>query len=220
MKLLIALITVYFLITCNYKSKVDTNYTITENSKKVEIKLADSLGLIQISLPTRYDTFFSWTHYSDCGKACAKIKYRFQPSSLPITKESGWIWLGEPNDSIERFTIIHSGYFPFHENSDSNVIRQYHEHKKIDLVYESTSSKIKLDTLEKIGERYFSLIRVDLYDTIQAQYSKRLLAATTIKSNIIEFNFELLTKQKEALKNNFIENSKAYLQSINISNSK
>jgi hypothetical protein len=220
MKILFSLISVCFFIACNYKSKVVTKYTTTENSKIVEIKLADSLGTVNISLPIRYDTFFSWTHYSDCGKPCDRIKYRFQPISLPITKESGWIWLGEPKDSIERFTIIHSGYFPFHKISDSNFMRGYHEHQKVGLIYDSTSYKINSDTLEKIGNRYFSLITIDLYDTSQARYSKKLLAATTIKSNIIEFNFELLTKLKDSAKNTFLENSKNYLHSIHISNGK
>lgn len=77
--------------------------------------------------------------------------------------------------------------------------------------------KLVSDSVEKIGERYFSVITVSLYDTIKRQYSKKLWASTTIKSNLIDFKFELLTKEKDSLKDNFIENAKYYLRTARLS---
>ena len=220
MKTLLSIISVLIFATCNESSKVDTIQLPPENSKIVVIKLADSLGNVTMTLPIRYDTSFTWTHYSDCGKPCEKIKYRSQPKTLPITKESGWIWLGEPKDSIERFTIVHSGYFPFHDKDDTSFIFKVHEHRKADIIQSPDTYKIKSDTVEKIGDRYFSIIAVDLYDTTNRQFSKKLLAVTSIKGNGIEFKFELLTKQNDSVTQKFIDNSIYFLRTIRLSNGK
>ena len=215
MRILLSIISVTLITACNYKT-----YVIDlppETSKIVNVKLIDSLGSVAITLPARYDTAFSWTDNSDCGKPCAQEKYRFQPKSLRVTKESGFLWLGEPKDSIERFTISHSGYFPFHEGFDSSNIFKIHQYRKKDMAQDPRSYKIKSDTVEKIGDRYFSIIVIDLYDTLTHTYSKKLLAATTIKSNSIQFNFELLTRQKNLMNDNFIENAKFYLRTLGLS---
>ncbi len=202
-------------VACNNVSKVDVIITPPEKSKINIIKLADSLGTVTISLPSRYDTNFSWTHHSDCGSSCDKIKYRFQPKSLPINKESGWMWF-DLKDSIESFTISHSGYFPFHADYDSTIFLQLHQNNKANLLVSPDTYKINSDTIEKIGGRFYSIFLIDIYDTAKHQYSKKLLAATTIKSNGIEFNFELLTKHKDSLKDNFLDNSKYFLRTVQI----
>jgi len=211
-------ISILFLAASNNSSKPDIIQLPPENTKTHIVKLVDSLGEVTVTLPTRYDTSFSWTVRSDCGKPCDEIKYRSQPKTLKITKESGFIWLGEPKDSIERFTISHSGYFPFHDNKDTSFIFNIHEHEKENIILDPDTYKIKSDTIEKIGDRFFSIIVIDLYDTSKAQYSKKLLAATSIKGNIISFSFELLTKGIGGATDNFINNSKFYLRTIRISN--
>ncbi|MEY2917019.1 MAG: hypothetical protein RIS73_733, partial [Bacteroidota bacterium] len=75
-------------------------------------------------------------------------------------------------------------------------------------------------TVEKIGDRLFSVFVIDLFDTTKSQYSKKMLAMTTIKSNIISFDFELLTKQNGLATDNFLSNAKYYLRSIRTSNGK
>ena len=216
------LLSLLYITACNHKSRIDSIQLPSENSKFIQVKFIDSLGNVTLSIPARYDTFFSWTHHSDCGKPCDKIKYRFQPKSLNVMKESGWIW-SEPKDSIEEFTISHSGDFPFHHVSrsdDSILITQIHEHKKRNLLNSSDTYKIKSDTIEKIGDRYFSIVIIDLYDSLKSQYSKKLLASAEINSNVVDFNFELLTKRKDSLTDNFINNSKYFLTTIRISSSK
>lgn len=218
MKTILPVISFWIITSCNYYYQGDTIHLPPEKSSIKVIKLVDSLGSITFSIPIRYDTTFIWTQYSDCGKPCDKIKYRLQPKSLKITRESGFYWKGEPKDSIERFTIVHSGYFPFHDNTDSSSIFQLHLVKKQSIVNDPDTYKIRSDTVEKIGDRYYSIIVIDLYDTLKNQYSKKLLASTTIKGNIVDFRYELLTKRKDSLANNFINNSKYYLRTLRISN--
>ena len=77
---------------------------------------------------------------------------------------------------------------------------------------------IKSDTIEKIGDRYFSIIVIDKFDSAKAEYSKKLLSTTTIKTGTIDFNFELATRQKDSLTDNFINDAKYYLRTIRVSN--
>jgi hypothetical protein len=220
MKTLLSIILFFLFAGCNDNSKIDTIQLASENSIIVTLKLVDSLGNIRVTLPKRYDTSFTWTDHSDCGKPCDKIKYRFQPKMLKISKESGWIWPEQPKDSVEKFTIVHSGYFPFHDDTDSNFIFKVHQRRKSDMVKNSDTYKIKSDTVEIIGDRYFSIVVIELFDSTKSQYSKKVLAATTIKSNPIEFRFELLTKQNNKQTTDFVNNSMYFVRTIRISNGK
>ena len=180
----------------------------------MQVRLIDSLGTVMLSLPIRYDTFFTWINYSDCGKPCNDQKYRFQPKNLPITKESGWLWKGDPKDSVDRFTISHSGYFPFH-NGDSTYAIGWYKNWKFRLTSDSIKSHLVFDTLEKINGRYISIFASQSSDTIQSQ---SVLAVTTIKGNAIRFQFELLTRKNDSTSKNFIKNAINFIQTIHISN--
>lgn len=103
--------------------------------------------------------------------------------------------------------------------NDSIVLR-YHQHKKSDTSDNPEMKYITADAVEKIGDRYFSIIIIDLFDSTKSQFSKKVLASTTIRGNWIDFNFELLTKKRDSLTTNFIINSKYYLSTIRISNVK
>jgi hypothetical protein len=216
MRIFLLILSITFFIACNNISKVDVVIPPPEKFQIHTIKLADSLGIVTMSLPLRYDTNFSWTHHSDCGSSCDRVKYRFQPKYLPINEESGWMWF-DLKDSIDRFTIIHSGYFPFHNNLDSIYFTKLHQSEKENL--KQDTYKIKSDTIEKIGDHYFSIFVIDLYDSSKSLYSRKLLAQTSVRGNQVKFNFELLTKQKDSLKDKFLENSRYFLRTIRISNS-
>src|SRR2546422_22231 len=88
--------------SCNNSTSIVQDST---DFKKMEINLIDSLGIVIANVPARYDTFFSWVHYSDCN-ICHMQKYRVQTKKTPILKESGFYW-DEPKDSVDRFTISH-----------------------------------------------------------------------------------------------------------------
>ena len=195
------------------------NITPPEASKKQVVNLAGGLGTVTVSLPERYDTSFTWIHYSDCGAPCEKRKYRFQPKVLPVNLENGYFYKTLV-DSVDQFTIVHNPYIAA-EDSDKtdnrDFIISFHDHKKFDIIHDPRLRMIKSDTIEKIGDRYFSIIVIDMFDSAKKVYSKKLLSTTTIKRGTIDFNFELATRQKDSLTNNFIDNAKYYLRTIHIS---
>ena len=218
----ILIASLFLLAACNNVQEVKPSLpSVPENSKTEKIILEGDLGVVTLSLPVRYDTTFTWIHYSDCGKPCEKRKYRFQPKTLPVYPETGFRYkrLG---DSIDQFTIIHNPYLMAGDSDNpgnKSFIMSYHDHKKWDIIHDPFFRQIKSDTIEKIGDRYFSIIVIDRYDTANKQYFKKLLSTTTFKKGAIDFNFELLTKQKDPLTENFIENAKKYLRTIRFGSS-
>jgi hypothetical protein len=196
----------------------ENKITPPENSKTQVINLKGGLGVVSLALPVRYDTTFTWIHYSDCGAPCEKRKYRFQPRSLPVNMENGYFYK-TLKDSVEQFTIVHNPYIPTGDSDivdDRDFITSFHDHKKFEITHNPALRFIKSDTIEKIGDRYFSIIVIDKFDTAAAVYSKQLLSTTTIRRGTIDFNFELLTKQKDSLPEKFIDEAKYYLRTIRI----
>lgn len=217
MRTVLSIITFFFILVCNQPFKIENQISLPKNSKTVQLALVDSLGSVEFAIPSQYDTSFSWTHTSDCGKLCDRIKYRFQTKLLPIFKESGFYWT-ELKDSINQLTIYHSGEYPFRDNEDSNNIFRFHKTTKDGILYDSLYKKIKIETVEKIGNRYFSIIAYEEFDKRKAQFSKTLTAFTTIRGNIIHFDYQILTQKQDSLYSNFIQNSKILLETIHFSN--
>lgn len=208
----LSLYLVFIFCNCKNSPVKDTTHFQVGDIQSVNIKLADSLGGINLNLPTRYDTSFTWTEYSDCGKPCNKIKYRYQPRIAKVSKETGWIQLWELTDSIEWFTVSHSGHFPFHDKLDSNFITSYHKKKRESLTQDPAIHLIKSDWVEKIADRYFSIFVIDISDSLKM--NKKILAGSCIYGNIIEFNFDLISKQNDIAQKDFLEKSLSYLRSI------
>jgi hypothetical protein len=200
----------------------ENKITPPENSKTQVINLERGLGVVSLSLPVRYDTTFTWIHYSDCGAPCEKRKYRFQPKTLPVNMENGYFYK-TLKDSVEQFTIVHNPYIPVGDSDntdDKSFITSFHDHKKFEITYNHALRFIKSHTIKKIVDHYFSIIVINKYDTVKAEYSKELLSTTTIKRGTIDFNFELLTKQKDSLAEKFIDEAKYYLRTIRIAGGK
>ena len=78
--------------------------------------------------------------------------------------------------------------------------------------------KINFDTVQKIGDRYFSIIAYEEFDKRKAQFFKTITAFTTIRGNIIHFDYQILSQQKDSIYSNFIQNSIILLETIRISN--
>jgi hypothetical protein len=210
-RLFIIILLVVFFISCNDVAEKRDTPQLPRNSKTVELQLIDSLGQVNLSVPLRYDTSFSWVHYSDCGKPCNEQEYRFQPKNLPLIKESGWMWT-EPKDSVDRLTISHSMDYPLHDGDTAkNIVR--HAHLKEQLISNPQNPPIIFDTIQKINDRYFSIIAMQKSDSIRI---KKVLAVTTIKSNEIKFIYELLTRKNDSISKNFIKNSIDLIKTIRI----
>jgi hypothetical protein len=207
----------FLLAACNYVAHEKPGQAdVPKDSKTQKINLTGIGGSVTLSLPLRYDTTFSWIYYSDCGKACERRKYRFQPEALPIYQETGFHYK-QLKDSIDQFTIVHSPYLisGFFDNPDDKIfMMSFHDHKKWNIIHDPELLQINSDSIEKIGDRYFSIIVIEKYDTATAEYSKELLSSTTFKNGTIDFNFKLLTKRKDSLTENFIANAKSYLRTI------
>jgi len=52
------------------------------------------------------------------------------------------------------------------------------------------------ETIEKIGDRYFSIIVIDKYDTASAEFSKKLLSTTTIEEAPLILILNCLARKK------------------------
>jgi hypothetical protein len=209
------LIAILLLTSCISKSQEETSETVPENSIFTTTTLKDSLGTVSYYRPIRFDTSFTWTNRSDCGKPCDREQYRYQLKAIPIFKESGFYYK-IPNIHIDQFTIIHSGYFPF-RNGDTSKNIVGHENFKSRLSSNTYDGTIHSDTLEKIGGRYFLIVCLEGFDNERQKHFAKVAALTTIKSNEIEFHYDIKTKDTINLKE-FYENSIKLLRTVRMSN--
>ncbi|HTB51986.1 MAG TPA: hypothetical protein VK718_04355 [Ferruginibacter sp.] len=213
---------VLFLVSCN-NLKPTNNQSLPLNSRVDSIELADTLGKAIFSIPLRYDTSVSWIDYTD-NAPDDRQKYRFQPKELRITKESGFLWLGEPTDSIERFTITcatHDGMLrkyppdPDELKSDSIHFLRYIAARKQFLLRNKVFSPV-LDTIEKIGNRVF-LINASSSISDNNKLEAIVHAETKIKNNYVYFDYQLLTSHTDSVSKNFITNSLDLIKTIRVS---
>jgi hypothetical protein len=179
----------------------------TKDLKKVEITLIDSLSKITVNVPVRYDTAFSWIHYSDCN-TCHVQKYRIQSKGTPIVKESGFYW-DRPGDSVDRLTISHNHYLPGYVNDTTNL--GIHSLFKDDLKYTRRGMKILKDTIQKINDRYFSIFELQSSDSV---IRKEVFAITTINGNFLNFSCELVRRKENSITRAFFINSANLVNSI------
>jgi len=220
MKLFITITLIVALLSCGKHSDADIE-NLPLHAKKLTVKLIDSLGWVSIYVPDRYDTSFEWTDESDCGKPCANEKYRFQPKDLEIFKESGFFWTGKLPVSIDRFTVSHSSYIPFHEGNEAGVIFIHRYSKQSSLIKLPVGllidkPTVTFDTIQRINGRLFSVIVAEKYDSSITKYLKEVLAITTIKSNRIIFGYELLRNKNDSITKNFINETLMLIKTIRI----
>jgi hypothetical protein len=216
MRHLLKVIVAIFLASCINKSHNDPVATLPDNSKLVTTILRDSLGEVSFSIPDRYDTSFTWTNHSDCGKPCDHEEYRFQSRSYPIFMESGFYY-DIPNILVDQFTIIHSSYFPFHALMDTSKNSLRHEYFKNKISSDLYNGHIKFDTIEKINGRYFSIICITGFDTTRQNYFSKVVALTTVKGNEIEFHYDINSTDTTNEKA-FFDNSIKFIKTIRMSN--
>ncbi|MFT3982215.1 MAG: hypothetical protein QM687_17225 [Ferruginibacter sp.] len=211
--IILPILLIVFFAACNNTTNVHNKQGIPENSKTVQVHLVDSLGMIGLSVPISYDTSFSWIHYSDCGKPCDEQKYRFQPKTLSIVKETGWYSKESLTDPINRLTISHSSFIRLQGGTmRTDSIR--HKHLMEQLTSDPVNPPIIFDTMQEINDRYYSIIVMEKSDTL---FSKKILASTTIKNNVVKFQYELLTKKNDSITDSFIKNSIKLIKTIRIS---
>ena len=197
------------------RSQNVTTQSIPVNTKPSTTTLRDSLGTVTFYIPVRFDTSFTWTNTSDCGKPCDHEQYRYQPRTLPIFKESGFYY-EIPDIAIDQFTIIHSGDFPFYEGDTSKNFGR-HENFKSRLSSDPFNGTISSDTVEKIGDRYYSIVYMQGFDKTKQKHVAKVAALTTIKNNEVEFHYDIRKSDTIAIKE-FNENSIRFIRTIRMSN--
>ena len=216
MRHLLTFIAVILLVSCKDKSHTDKASTVPENSIAITTNLRDSLGKVSFSIPAHFDTSFTWTNRSDCGKPCDHEQYRFQSKSFPIFKESGFYY-DIPDISTDQFTIIHSGYFPFHNKIDTSKDFARHENFKSRLLSDPYNGDSFFDTIEKVDDRYYSIVYMSRFDSARQKHFAKVAALTTIKGNEIEFHYDL--KKKDTIdKKKFFDNATLFIRTIRMRN--
>ena len=75
---------------------------------------------------------------------------------------------------------------------------------------------IIFDTIERINDRLFSIVVSKDYEPVKQKFTQRVNAYTTIKSNEINFKFELVTTNNDSILKNFIDKSLYYIRTIKI----
>jgi hypothetical protein len=208
-KTFFAIVIIFSISSCNGSPNDDTSPVKTISER---VNLGDSLGTVVLSVPIRYDTSFSWINSTDCGKPCDTWTYRFQSKILPITEESGMLWMGEPLDSIDRLTIT-CPRESYHYADDT--IKDLILYNQVKAGLKSKNSRVifLLDTIQKIGDRYFTIFALNRSDSVE---SKKILATTRIKGVKVEFSYELLTKKHDSLSIGFINTSYDLIKTLQI----
>ena len=117
-------------------------------------------------------------------------------------RESTWLWV-PPIDSVDRLTIVHKSDLSFH-NGDTSKNLILHNVLKDELKGKEIRQSIVFDTIQKIYDRYFSIFAIE---NLNNTPSKKVIAVTTIRSNLIRFEYEFLTKKNDSISRSFIINS-------------
>jgi hypothetical protein len=195
---------------------------VPAHSRKVVVKLADSLGIITMYIPERYDTGFSWLHYSDC-KPCHEMKCRFQSTLSEIQMEDGYLWT-EQRDCFEQLTIIYEPYDnppPRHvrrmDTTGMYQNRAFGQHLREQKKYWRSNKQLVLDTCYNIYDRPLYATAIREYDADKKRYTYLLTAETFAWSREIEFKFKLVTDKQDSVSANFIKNAAEIIQTIRLS---
>ncbi len=208
-------------LSCNQQTN-QAYKTPPERIKDVTINLADSSdsqGKITISLPARYDTVFNWANHSDCT-SCFDFRYRAQPKNRTLLKEDGFFWK-IPQDSIERFTIVHSDSYGVKIKADSSSVFSFHNSEQKDNLVrfrgKIPSGILLSDTIEKINNRFFSIFTYSEHDSLSQHIAQRLEAVTITKSLLLRLTFELRTTREAPISKDFLSHSRYYLRTLKLS---
>jgi len=206
-------ITVVILLSCNNKEAKENTIPFPEDSKPVTIRLKEKWGEVSCYVPNRFDTSISWTRLSDCN-TCNDEMYRFQPKSLPVYKESGFYYT-IPDILLDQFTITHPGVALLNKPSDTTKNLISYERFKEEMLSDPSNGKMIHDTIEKIGDRYFSIISMSGFDTKFQKHFIKVVGITTIQGNTIEFHYDRKTTDL-IYEKQFIEVSTQFIRTIRI----
>lgn len=211
MKYLFSVIALLSLAACLHRN---VPKPVPANSRKVAVKLMDSLGVLTMYIPERYDTGFAWLHGSDC-RPCDKMKCRFQYSGNTIFKENGFFYVGDPEDSVDQQTIIYHPYYYFGRpiNIKARLLSTDHLLER----HKAWGYEILIDTCMTVYDRQIAVVGSRYYAEKANRTLYELTAESMIKGNQIMFEFEMIREKKDSLAGNFLQNALDVVKTLRFS---
>ncbi len=195
--------------------------SVPANSKKVAIKLIDTLGVITMYVPERYDTGFAWFRYSDC-KPCHEMKCRFQSKLSKIEIDSMYFDRSQI-DSADQLTIIYHPYdIPRLQGRHIDTTGMYQlkalsDDQKEAMKFWPREKQLILDTCYKIHDRPLYTVATREYDPELKRYTYLLTAESLVRMADIKFEFKLITNKQDSVSIHFVEDVAEILQTIRFS---
>jgi hypothetical protein len=177
------------------------------------VRLKNGLGLLTLELPSRLDTFLTWTHKSDCA-TCGYEKYRFQQKIYPIFLESGFYWIGDPKDSVDEITIFHQvEIFPI--DTTFEITRSDNEFIVEEYSKDPRYYPIGMDTLISLDSKMYSVIYSDHFDSTTMAYRKSLIAQTVVRGS--DVRIILRRWSREPIRSDYFDEAFSILKSMKFS---
>lgn len=214
---IVLLALVLFLSAC--ANKKEEQPTVPAHSKKVVVKLMDSLGMVILYIPERYDTMFSWVHDSDCS-TCDHIKCRFQSRKNTVFMESGFFPMGMPYDSIDQLTIVYSPHLYDMKDGDTSWVHQENRQFRKRLIAEGVPVQhVLIDTCFTINDRPFAIMGTYDYIPPAEVTFYKLSAVTAVRGKAIAFEFNITRLKQDSLITNFVSHAIDIIKTITFSTS-
>ena len=188
---------------------------VQSNSSNIYVlSLVDSLGTLNLEIPSQYDTLITWVDHSDCGKPCDRQMYRYQQKSMPIQKESGFFYPVLLIDSVDQITISHNSWFRL-QKSDSGISLARHKSLEYHSKIQSQNMDLYRDTFFVVNGRGVSVYARERSDST---YGREVLATTSAKGVEIEFEFKFMSRKQAPDEKRFFRDAIDILRTIKIDN--
>lgn len=209
MRIILSIVFVNIILSSCKSSTESRSFSLRIDS----VKLKYELGLLSLEVPSRYDTFLVWKHFSDCS-SCGYEKYRFQRKSYPIFLESGFYWKGEPEDSVDEITIFHqSEWLPM--DSTLEITQDVHDLIVDEYGKDPRYYPVIKDTLVDLNSRKFTIIYSDHFDSVTYAYRKALIAESIVRGSNIKILFRHWSR--EPISDDYFEEALYVLRSMKFS---
>ena len=196
--------------------RLNRSIDLPKNATLKSIKLKNGYGTLKIFVPDRYDTSFVSSEYSREGKMCDNREYWHQPKEYLLPMKNGCYFGFYNIPPIERFEILHSSIKSLGVKINQKIIQNSHLGQKESYVSIPDMYNIIFDTITVINNHPVSIYVSDLYRKPIATYSKKVIAFIRLDRGDISLTYELFTKQKDSITDNFIKNSLDLIRTIEI----
>ncbi|NIG54908.1 hypothetical protein [Chitinophaga sp. Cy-1792] len=216
MKYIILSLGILLLYACNEPPKPEVILQ-PPHTRTMDIQLKDTcLGLLTMAIPERYDTSFSWTDFSDCY-SCGFEKYRLQPATLPIDKESGFIYFHQQADSVDNITIAYSPITKFDHPSrpDSATIVRHHKEfiRNLRQSCKEEGLEMPVDTMLLVNHRLISVV-IYMPEERKGVRCDKIEAYVNMAGYGASITYNLKSKPSDTLHEHFVDRTMCLIKTI------